>query len=126
MPAVDTKVLVRLIVRDDPRQARAAEAFVRNGAWVSLIALAETTGVLASAYNLPPEVVANGIEMLLDHKQLVLQERTVVAAALESFRKNPRLGFSDCLMVEISSASGHSPLGTFDKNLAKLDGAIRL
>jgi predicted nucleic-acid-binding protein len=50
MPAVDTNVLVRLIVRDDPRQVRAAEAFVQEGAWVSLLALAETTWVLASAY----------------------------------------------------------------------------
>jgi len=38
MRAVDTNVLVRLIVRDDPRQVAAADAFVGPGAWVSLCA----------------------------------------------------------------------------------------
>lgn len=126
MPAVDPDVLVRLIARDDPRQVRSAEAFVREGAWVSLLALAETTWVLASAYELTPGRIANGIEMLLDHKQLVIQDRASVAAALDSFRKHPKLGFPDCLMVEVARAAGHAPLGTFDKDLAKVEGAVRL
>jgi predicted nucleic acid-binding protein len=46
-----------------------------------------------------------------------------VTAALEQFRKRPALGFSDCLVLEISRKAGHLPLGTFDRNLAKLDGA---
>ena len=126
MPAVDTNVLVRLIARDDPKQVRSAEEFVREGAWVSLLALAQTTWVLASAYDLDPGRIASGIEMLLDHKQLVLQDRTSVAAALASFRTHPKLGFADCLMVEVARAAGHAPLGTFDKGLAKVEGAVRL
>jgi predicted nucleic-acid-binding protein len=126
MPAVDTNVLVRLIVRDDPKQVRAAEAFVQEGAWVSLLALAETTWVLASAYGLAPARIATGIEMLLDHKQLILEDRASVAAATAVFRRHPKLGFSDCLMVEVARAIGHGPLGTFDKDLAKLEGAARL
>jgi len=126
MPAVDTNVLVRLIVRDDSKQVRSAEAFVRDGAWVSLLALAETTWVLGSAYGLDADRIASGIEMLLDHKQLVLEARATVAAALASFRRHPKLGFSDCLMVEAARAAGHLPLGTFDKDLSKVDGALRL
>ena len=126
MPAVDTNVLVRLIARDDPKQVRSAEAFVQEGAWVSLLALAETTWVLASAYDLTPSRIASGIEMLLDHKQLVLQDRASVAAALDSFKRYPKLGFADCLMVEVARAAGHAPLGTFDKDLAKVEGAVRL
>ena len=126
MPAVDTNVLVRLIARDDPKQVRSAEAFVQEGAWVSLLALAETTWVLASAYDLTPTRIASGIEMLLDHKQLVLQDRASVAAALDSFKKHPKLGFADCLMVEVARAAGHAPLGTFDRDLAKVEGAVRL
>jgi predicted nucleic acid-binding protein len=33
------------------------------------------------------------------------------------------LGFSDCMMLEVARKAGHLPLGTFDKALAKLDGA---
>jgi predicted nucleic-acid-binding protein len=40
MRAVDTNVLVRLLVRDDPKQVRVADEFVSMGAWVSLLALA--------------------------------------------------------------------------------------
>lgn len=126
MPAVDTNVLVRLVVRDDPRQVRSAEAFVKEGAWVSLLALAETTWVLASAYELGPDRIASGIEMLLDHRQLILEDRSSVAAAGATFRKHPKLGFSDCLMVEVARAAGHAPLGTFDKDLSKVEGAVRL
>ena len=35
MRAIDTNVLVRLITRDDPRQAASAEAFIQGGAWIS-------------------------------------------------------------------------------------------
>jgi predicted nucleic acid-binding protein len=50
----------------------------------------------------------------------------VVASALEAFRKRPALGFSDCLMLEVARKAGHLPLGTFDRNLGKLEGAERL
>jgi predicted nucleic-acid-binding protein len=43
MRAVDTNVLVRLVVRDDANQVRAAEEFIGTGAWVSQLVLAETT-----------------------------------------------------------------------------------
>jgi predicted nucleic-acid-binding protein len=126
MPAADTNVLVRLIARDDPRQVGAAEAFVANGAWVSHLALAEAVWVLASAYGLEHRQLAQAIEMLLDHKHLVLQDRDVVGAALAQFRRRPSLGFSDCLLIEIARKAGHSPLGTFDQRLARLDGAVRV
>ncbi|SRR5258706_8274410 len=126
MPAADTNVLVRLIARDHPRQVGAAEAFVANGAWVSHLALAEAIWVLASAYDLEPGRLVRAIEMLLDHKHLVIQDRDVVAAALAQFRKRSSLGFSDCLLIEIARKAGHSPLGTFDQQLAKLDGAVRV
>ena len=35
-------------------------------------------------------------------------------------------GFSDNLIVEIARKNGHLPLGTFDRDLAKVDGAERL
>jgi predicted nucleic-acid-binding protein len=50
MRAVDTNVLVRLITRDDTRQAASADLFVQRGAWVSILALAEATWVLATVY----------------------------------------------------------------------------
>jgi predicted nucleic-acid-binding protein len=126
MNAVDTNVLVRLITQDDAQQTRVAEEFVERGAWVSLLVLAETTWVLSSVYELNPPAIATAIEMLLDHQQLAVQDRSTVASALEHFRKRPALGFSDCLVVEVARQAGHLPLGTFDRKLGSLDGVQRL
>lgn len=126
MHAIDANVLVRLITRDDVPQAASAGRFVEQGAWVSLLALAEATWVLTSVYDHPPADIAKSIQMLLDHQELVLQDPDVVAEALAVFKERPRLGFSDCLLVEIARRAGHLPLGTFDRNLSKVDGTQRL
>ncbi|MGI8783767.1 MAG: PIN domain-containing protein [Acidobacteriota bacterium] len=126
MRAVDTNVLVRLITRDDARQLASADRFVEKGAWVSLLVLAEATWVLAAVYDRGPADIATAVEMLLNHKDLTLQDPDVVVAALEIFRTRPALGFSDCLLLEIAQKAGHLPLGTFDRDLSKLDGAEKL
>jgi predicted nucleic-acid-binding protein len=126
MRAVDTNVLVRLLVRDDAVQARMADAFVAPGAWVPHIVLVETVWVLSAVYERTPAEIANAIELLLVHEQLVLQDPEVIAAALATYRRRGAPGFSDCLVLEIARKAGHSPLGTFDRKLAKLDGAMTL
>ncbi len=126
MRAVDTNVLVRLLTRDDPKQVAAAEEFVERGAWVSHLVLAEATWVLMSIYERGPAEIATAVEMLLNHQHLTLQDPDAVAAAVEHFRGRPALGFSDCLVLAIARKAGHLPLGTFDRNLAKLDGTHRL
>jgi len=126
MRAADTNVLVRLITRDNPRQVSAAEEFIEPGAWVSLLALAETVWVLSSVYDRPPADLATAIEMLLNHKSLTIQEPEAVAEAVALFRARPALGFSDCLMIELARKTGHLPLGTFDRNLSKVPGTQKL
>ena len=123
MRAVDTNVLVRLVTRDDRKQVAAAEAFVNKGAWVSTLVLMEATWVLTAVYDLTHAEIATAIDLLLHHRDLTLQEPDTVAAALEQYRNRPALGFSDCLILETARKGGHLPLGTFDRNLAKLDGA---
>ena len=126
MRAIDTNLLVRLIVRDDPQQLTKAEAFVERGAWVSHLALAETSWVLDAVYELEASRIATAVEMLLNHKTISIQDSDVVAAALDLFRKNPRLGFSDCMLLEIARKAGHLPLGTFDRHLGNLPDTERV
>jgi len=61
--------------------------------------------------------------MLLSHQQLVIQDAETVTAALESFIERPRSDFSDHLILEIARKAGQLPLGTFDRNLSKAEGA---
>jgi predicted nucleic-acid-binding protein len=126
MRAVDTNVLVRLVTRDDPRQVKAAEAFVATGAWVSHIVLVESMWVLTSVYDRAPSEIATAVEMLLSHKHLTLQDPDVVVAALAHYLEKPAIGFSDCLVLAVARKAGHLPLGSFDRSLSRLDGAQRL
>jgi len=123
MRAVDTNVLVRLLVRDDAEQAAAAEAFVAAGAWVSHVVLVETLWVLESVYEVDVRGRAKAVEMLLNHRELTVQDPDVVERALGHFRNRPSLGFSDCLVLESARKAGHGPLGTFDRDLGRVEGA---
>src|SRR5258706_15415711 len=118
MRAIDRNGLVRLLARDDAAQVKAAETFGEKGAWVSHLVLVATVWVLDSVYGLTPKQIAAAIEMLLDHRDLVVERSDVATAALAHFRRKPRLGFSDCLVLESARSVGHLPLGTFDRSLA--------
>lgn len=126
MRSVDTNVLVRLLTRDDAKQVAAAEAFVKPGAWVSQLVLMESVWVLDAVYAVSRQKIADGIARLLDHAELVVEDADVVAAALLLFRKRARVGFSDCLILEVARRAGHLPMGTFDRDLGKIEGAERL
>ena len=82
--------------------------------------------MLDAVYERTAEQIATAVDMLLNHQHLTVQDADVVAAATERFRKRPSLGFSDCLVLESARKVGHLPLGTFDRDFAKLDGAVRL
>jgi predicted nucleic-acid-binding protein len=126
MRAVDTNVLVRLATRDDAKQLAAAEAFVAVGAWVSQLVLAEFVWVLTSVYELTPPAVASAIEILLAHESLTIEDGVVVESALAHYRKRPGVSFTDCLVLEVARKAGHLPMGTLDRQLAKIPGAERL
>jgi predicted nucleic-acid-binding protein len=126
MRAVDTNVLVRVVTRDDEKQVESADAFVERGAWISHLVLAETIWVLRGTFEFDHARAATVIEMLLSHRSFTLQDADVVASALEHYRRKPKIGFSDCLILEIARKAGHLPLGTFDNNLSKIEGAERL
>lgn len=126
MRSADTNVLLRVLVRDDAAQAEAADAFVRPGAWVPHVVLAEAAWALDSVYGLKPLQIADALEMLLDHESLTVEDPEVVVAAIGRLRERPRVGFPDCLILETARRAGHLPLGTFERELGKLEGAERL
>jgi predicted nucleic-acid-binding protein len=117
---------VRLLTRDDAKQVVAAERFVAGGTWVSHLVLMETAWVLESVYDLAPDRIATATQMLLGHTHLTIEKAEVVATAVATFRKRPKLGFSDCLIVATARSAGHIPIGTFDRELGKLEDVQRL
>jgi predicted nucleic-acid-binding protein len=65
------------------------------------------------------------IELLLEHESIALQDADVVRAALKHFKQHKKLDFADCLVLEVARKAGHSPLGSVDKALGKLKGAVQ-
>jgi predicted nucleic-acid-binding protein len=125
--AVDTNVLLRLLLDDDAAQARAARAFQRahGSLFLSHAVLLEASWVLVSGYGFTRDKLAAVVEMLIDADGFVIQEPAVVQGALREFRSS-RAGFADCLILATARSAAMLPLGTFDKQLAKLEGARRL
>lgn len=82
--------------------------------------------VLGSVYGLDAGQIALTVEMLLNHAQLTVQDADVIETAVERFRAKPAVSFSDHLILELARKSGHLPLGGFDRDLSKLNGAQRL
>jgi predicted nucleic-acid-binding protein len=126
MRAVDTNVLVRIVVCDEPKQLAAATRFVQGGAWIPLIVLVETVWVLSSFYELSRREIAETIDVLLNHQSLSVQDSEVVTAALGAFRNTGGVEFSDCLTLEVARRNGNLPVGTFDRRFGKLAGAALL
>ena len=79
-----------------------------------------------AVYALGRRQIALAVEMLLNHRSLAIQDADVVAAALAQFRRYSGVGFSDCLSLEVARRAGHLPLGTFDRQLARLPDVQRL
>jgi predicted nucleic-acid-binding protein len=127
MPAVDTNVLLRLLLDDDEDQARAARSLQRRHAslFVSHVVLAEMAWVLRSAYGFRRDRLRTLVQMLLETDGISLQEPQQVRDALSAFETS-RADFSDCLILAIAESAGMAPLATFDQRLAELSGTHKL
>ena len=68
-------------------------------------------GFFPFVYDRGPAEIASAVEILLNHKDLTLQDSDVVAAALVRFRERPSVGFSDCLLLELATEGRTSPPG---------------
>ena len=125
MFAIDTNVLVRLLV-DDPNEITqsqlARQLLIKQGsAWVSSIVLIETIWVLQSRYKLPKEEIISVIEKLTSHPRIQLENKTRINEALTIYRVG-NTGFADCSILN-EAKNNQLILHTFDKKLSKLQGA---
>jgi predicted nucleic-acid-binding protein len=120
--AVDTNVLVRLVVEDDTRQAALARRLIEDAAsdgavcYVNLPVLCELEWVLASCYQAPRTEIADVMAHLMENPAFALENRASVAQALAAFRQG-RAGFADHLIGVQAQAFGAATTWTFDRAL---------
>ena len=129
MIALDTNVLVRFLVQDDPDQARIASEIIEQlteeaSGFVSREVLVELVWVLERAYRLARAEIAGAIDGLLASTELVVEGADALGAALELYR-NDGFGFADLMIAAAARRAGASELLTFDRKAARLPG-VRL
>ena len=127
MTGLDTNVLVRYLVQDDPRQSAAATRFVEGvlaahaPGFVSTIVLCELSWVLAECYGADKARIRGVVEGVLGTKQLVVEHAELVRKALRDWEK-AGADFSDALIGLISTANGSARTVTFDRAASRLPG----
>ena len=128
MASLDTNVLVRFLVRDDADQAAAATSLIRSAVrkgeplFVPVTVLLELEWVLRSAFGFEKPAVLQALFGLLGSFELAFESEGAIEMALAQYEQSVA-DFSDCLHVALARQANQSPLWTFDKAAAKLDGA---
>ena len=128
MTALDTNVIVRYLVGDHPEQAEAARVLLEglapaNPGFICREVVMEVGWVLERAYRFTRAQIA---EVLLDitaSDSLVVEHSDDVAAAAYRYRQGG-VGFSDLMVLAAAERAGAVPLYTFDRRLARMDGAF--
>jgi predicted nucleic-acid-binding protein len=125
MIAVDTNVIVRFLVRDDERQARAvyerlrrAEA-ARDRFFIPLAVLLETIWVLESAYGKSRTEILAAIEDMRQMSVFEFEKDQVVERTITD-GQNSKADLADILIAHSAQSSGCASGITFDKKAAKL------
>jgi len=128
MASLDTNVLVRFLVRDDADQAAAATSLIRSAVrkgeplFVPVTVLLELEWVLRSAFGFDKPAVLQALFGLLGSFELAFESEGAIEMALAQY-DGSAADFFDCLHVALAQRANQSPLWTFDKAAAKLDGA---
>ncbi len=127
MIAVDTNVLVRLLVNDDAAQATKAKrlfdamAGEDGSIWITDTVLVEVAWTLARAYGRSRENLVSALRALAGHATVALESAAAVRAAIETFEAGPA-DFAHCLLAEKARLAGCTQLVTFDKGMRALPG----
>lgn len=121
MRAVDTNVLVRLLVNDEPTQAEAAQrAMAAEPAFILKTVVLELEWVLRSAYGRSRTEVATSIESLLAASGVIVEDSAAVERAVAWFKGG--MDFADALHL---ASSGHADaFVTFDVDLRRQAGRL--
>lgn len=121
---LDTNLLLRMVLNDDPDQRAKALAFGKtltpdSPGHVSLLVLVEFNWALLSRYRQPKPAVLATIRKLLRARTLVFESHEAVVRALE-LAERPGVDFSDALIAEHNRTQGCSRTVTFDRDAARL------
>jgi predicted nucleic-acid-binding protein len=127
MIALDTDLVLRVLLDDDPKQSAAArkvwlDARKRQTAlYISDIVLVDVAWALESRHGLSRTAIADVFDRLLETELVVVSDTAVIDRAIQAFRKG-KAGFADYLIREQAFAAGATRVVTFDSAFAGEQG----
>jgi predicted nucleic-acid-binding protein len=129
MIGLDTNILVRYFVKDDPGQTQRTAEFIyslspANPGWVGLAVILELIWAVTRIYKVKKERVIQILGTLLASKDIVVDQADTVRAALHLYRLG-NTDFADCLIAASAKAAGCSRTVTFDR-IAARDAGMEL
>jgi predicted nucleic-acid-binding protein len=125
MIGLDSNVVVRYLVQDDPVQSRRATEIAErrlsdeNPGFISVVAMAETVWVLDRAYRFSDGDIVAAIERTLQTDVLVVEREQEIFAAMTALKEG-RGSFADALIGALGTAVGCSTTLTFDQKALEL------
>lgn len=127
MTGLDTNVLVRFFVQDDPVQSAKAAAFIKTSCttespgYVNHVVLCELVWVLQSCYKVERAGIVRLLQQLLQTRQLHVQSPRTVWLATEDYQ-NGSADFADYLVARSNLGQDCRETVTFDVAAAKAAG----
>ena len=126
MTGLDTNVIVRFLVQDDPEQSAAAgrlfDTFTaEQPGFVSATVIVELVWVLQSCYESTRHDIHGVIENLLRSRELLVERAELIWQSLRLFTKG-HADFADCVIERCGHAAGCDHTMTFNQNAAKSAG----
>jgi predicted nucleic-acid-binding protein len=131
MLGLDTNVIVRLFVDDDPDQVLSARRLVASRCspekpgFIDRVALCEVIWVLVSVHGYTRLAIADVIEKILGNRDMRLEDSALVGLALQDYRAS-NVDFADLLIGHVNIAHGCDATATFDRKAARLKGFVRV
>src|SRR5277367_3819414 len=122
MRAVDTNVLVRYVVNDEPRQSEVVDTFLHecranfDRVFVPIPVLVELVWVLERTYNQSKAEIVTTLEKLLELGLFQFDQESAVLHGFAQYRRG-RAGFADYLIGELSVQGGCRDTVSFDRAL---------
>lgn len=126
MTGLDTNVLVRYVVQDDPAQSATATKLIdnfttANPGFVSMIVVVEMVWMLQSSYKAERPEIARVLDTLLRSRELVVENAELVWQALRIFTRSGG-DFADCLIQRCGHTAGCDETVTFDQRASRTAG----
>ena len=129
MIGLDTNVIVRYLVQDEPGQAAQATSLMESltetePGFVSIVTAVELSWVLTRAYHVERDALADIVEGLLASRELVLQHAEVVREGVGGLREGA--DFADVVIAELDRAAGCAHTVTFDRRAIQRSGMVMI